>query len=184
MDFLCIEMMNSNKVDWRHSKNRRDMLDDGTWRVELAQKWNLTVPSKILDSELARLKQLRADMQAVVVGLQKGSNITDAAFYRINQVLKSVAVVSQLSYENDIFQIEQIPDTKGWQLFIWHVVNSFAKLLTEREVIRLKVCQNNDCGWIFYDESKNKSRKWCDEKVCGNIMKVRNFRARQKEQIQ
>ncbi len=37
---------------------------------------------------------------------------------------------------------------------------------------RIKCCQN--CGWLFVDQSKNKSRIWCDMRVCGNRQKARN----------
>ena len=31
---------------------------------------------------------------------------------------------------------------------------------------RLKVCRN--CGWSFYDYSKNRSASWCSMQICGN----------------
>jgi predicted RNA-binding Zn ribbon-like protein len=36
---------------------------------------------------------------------------------------------------------------------------------------RLKICPN--CGWLFIDRSRNKSRLWCDMTVCGNREKAR-----------
>jgi predicted RNA-binding Zn ribbon-like protein len=36
---------------------------------------------------------------------------------------------------------------------------------------RLNVCPA--CRWLFLDRSKNKSRRWCDMKVCGNRAKAR-----------
>ena len=43
---------------------------------------------------------------------------------------------------------------------------------------RLKICPADDCAWVFYDESKNLSRRWCSMGVCGNRTKVRSYRAR------
>jgi len=43
---------------------------------------------------------------------------------------------------------------------------------------RLKVCPARDCGWAFYDRSKNRSAKWCSMAVCGSREKVRAHRAR------
>ena len=45
---------------------------------------------------------------------------------------------------------------------------------------RLKACPADACGWAFYDHSRNRSRTWCDMKVCGNRAKARSFRARQR----
>ena len=43
---------------------------------------------------------------------------------------------------------------------------------------RLKICPADDCRWAFYDESRNRSRRWCSMEVCGNRSKVRAFRDR------
>ena len=43
---------------------------------------------------------------------------------------------------------------------------------------RLKACRADDCHWAFVDEARNRSRAWCDMKVCGNRQKVHRYRAR------
>jgi predicted RNA-binding Zn ribbon-like protein len=43
---------------------------------------------------------------------------------------------------------------------------------------RLKVCPDDDCAWAFFDESRNRSRRWCSMNVCGNRHKVRAYRDR------
>jgi predicted RNA-binding Zn ribbon-like protein len=44
---------------------------------------------------------------------------------------------------------------------------------------RLKICQLDECEWAYYDHSKNQSRNWC-EYGCGNKVKTRAYRARQR----
>jgi predicted RNA-binding Zn ribbon-like protein len=44
---------------------------------------------------------------------------------------------------------------------------------------RLKVCAFDECEWAFYDQSKNRSRSYC-EYGCGNKVKTRAYRARQR----
>lgn len=44
---------------------------------------------------------------------------------------------------------------------------------------RLKICSN--CGWLFLDRSRNKSRTWCDMAVCGNRAKANRHYHRHKE---
>jgi|SRR5215210_2575192 len=41
---------------------------------------------------------------------------------------------------------------------------------------RLKACRN--CGWAFWDESRNRSAQWCSMQLCGNRLKVRRYRSR------
>ncbi|MGA9858289.1 MAG: CGNR zinc finger domain-containing protein [Solirubrobacteraceae bacterium] len=43
---------------------------------------------------------------------------------------------------------------------------------------RVKACGADDCRWAFYDQSRNRSGRWCDMAVCGNRTKVRAYRAK------
>lgn len=44
---------------------------------------------------------------------------------------------------------------------------------------RLKLCQNPECLWAFYDSSRNRSGSWCRMGQCGNRLKNRAYRRRQ-----
>jgi predicted RNA-binding Zn ribbon-like protein len=43
---------------------------------------------------------------------------------------------------------------------------------------RLRACSAENCGLIFYDESRSNNRRWCSMQRCGNRSKVRAHRAR------
>ena len=43
---------------------------------------------------------------------------------------------------------------------------------------RIRQCAANDCGLVFYDESRTNNRRWCSMQRCGNRAKVRAFRTR------
>lgn len=43
---------------------------------------------------------------------------------------------------------------------------------------RLKICASPDCGWVFYDESRNGAGRWCSMRSCGNRDKTRAYRQR------
>ena len=58
------------------------------------------------------------------------------------------------------------------------VVRSAVELLSSDELARVRVCAADDCDWLFVDESRNGSRRWCDMKVCGNRAKAKRFYAR------
>jgi predicted RNA-binding Zn ribbon-like protein len=45
---------------------------------------------------------------------------------------------------------------------------------------RFRTCADPGCTGIFYDASKNHSRKWCSMQTCGNRNKVRSFRQRER----
>ncbi len=43
---------------------------------------------------------------------------------------------------------------------------------------RLKACRADGCRWAFVDSARNRSRRWCSMRVCGNREKARAFRRR------
>lgn len=43
---------------------------------------------------------------------------------------------------------------------------------------RLKACPGHDCGWAFYDASRNGASTWCSMRVCGGREKARAYRRR------
>ncbi|WP_329093110.1 CGNR zinc finger domain-containing protein [Actinomadura citrea] len=43
---------------------------------------------------------------------------------------------------------------------------------------RVRRCPAHDCAWVFWDSSKNASRRWCSMRVCGNRAKARAFTER------
>ena len=56
---------------------------------------------------------------------------------------------------------------------LWHIVLSAAVLLVEGRLNRVSQCNDDCCGWLFYDSSKNGSRRWCSMADCGNRAKAR-----------
>jgi predicted RNA-binding Zn ribbon-like protein len=55
------------------------------------------------------------------------------------------------------------------------------KLFTEGDFSRIRQCAGYECGWLFYDRSKNNRRRWCEMEVCGNRAKQRRLAARRRE---
>jgi predicted RNA-binding Zn ribbon-like protein len=45
---------------------------------------------------------------------------------------------------------------------------------------RLKMCAAEECRRVFFDRSKPATRRWCMSTLCGNRIKTRTYRARQR----
>jgi predicted RNA-binding Zn ribbon-like protein len=61
------------------------------------------------------------------------------------------------------------------------VVSAAAGLLTSEQArSRVRSCGAPDCPFLFYDASRNRSRRWCDMAQCGNRMKARRHHARRR----
>lgn len=53
------------------------------------------------------------------------------------------------------------------------IVHAAVELLTEGPLDRVKTCGN--CRWLFLDQSRNHSRRWCSMEECGLQMKHARF---------
>jgi predicted RNA-binding Zn ribbon-like protein len=66
----------------------------------------------------------------------------------------------------------------------WPVVAAAADLLASRdELARVRVCgmsEAGECGWLFLDRTKARTRRWCSMKDCGNRAKARRHYAKVK----
>jgi predicted RNA-binding Zn ribbon-like protein len=59
------------------------------------------------------------------------------------------------------------------------VALSALEFLRTSDLARLRRCQApNACGWLFYDDTKNGSRRWCSMSNCGVFFKMRRYRNR------
>lgn len=59
--------------------------------------------------------------------------------------------------------------------------HSVLRLIHGPDSARIRICAN--CGWLFIDRSKNRSRIWCDMEVCGNRQKASRHYRRKKESV-
>ncbi len=57
---------------------------------------------------------------------------------------------------------------------------SAMRLLEPARLERIKICPN--CHWLYFDESRNRSRRWCDMTVCGNRAKAQRHYRRNRTQ--
>ena len=65
---------------------------------------------------------------------------------------------------------EQVPSLDAP---LWRIAKSAADLLISGEVLAVRECAAETCGWLFLDRSRNRTRRWCDMKICGNRAKAR-----------
>jgi len=73
-------------------------------------------------------------------------------------------------------------DEDALELPLRLVLASAIDLLLDDDPARLRQCPAPDgCGWLFYDASRNATRRWCSMQMCGNGAKSRRFQRRRRE---
>ncbi len=60
------------------------------------------------------------------------------------------------------------------------IARSAAELLTSDDLARVRECDGATCTWLFLDQSRNRSRRWCSMESCGNRAKARRHYHRQR----
>jgi predicted RNA-binding Zn ribbon-like protein len=57
------------------------------------------------------------------------------------------------------------------------IVSDAADLLSSGRCELIRQCQDRSCGWLYIDRSREKNRRWCSMRDCGNRAKARRFYA-------
>jgi predicted RNA-binding Zn ribbon-like protein len=70
------------------------------------------------------------------------------------------------------------PVGEGLQQTFGHLFSIIYTAMVDGSFLRLKGCANDTCQWLFYDQSKNRSKKWCEMQTCGNVINARAYRQR------
>jgi predicted RNA-binding Zn ribbon-like protein len=182
MDPLWADLINSDWHDHLGSGAREDRIGNDTWLAGFLEQAGRDGGDRLPDDqERQALRQLRALLRGIVDLLLTGDPVPDQDLEALNQVLAGSPVVRSLEQGTAGPSLELIPVTSGIEQVLGAVVASFAAMLVEGEAERVKICANPDCGWVIYDESRNRTRRWCDASECGNLIKVRRHRQRKRQ---
>jgi predicted RNA-binding Zn ribbon-like protein len=100
-----------------------------------------------------------------------GADTDDAA-----RVLERSAARARLALHFEPARLE--PSVAGARAGIGRIVVAAAEAMADPDWERLKACRADNCRWAFVDHARNRSRAWCDMRVCGNREKAHRFRER------
>jgi predicted RNA-binding Zn ribbon-like protein len=77
---------------------------------------------------------------------------------------------------NGVVTLQPAPRTSG----LGRVIAELFALAEIGHLNRLKMCDSDECRWVFYDRSKPSNRRWCSTVLCGNRHKTRACRDRRR----
>ncbi len=182
MDMLCLDILNSDWHDYRGTSKDENRLLSIEWWKRLIARWNFSVENLPDANTIATFHELRALMQRVVQALLQQHAPTEQDIILLNSYLDKIPSKLELRAKDEHFQLQQVPLNSGWENVLGEVAVSFAMLLAQHDISRIKQCENPDCRWVYYDESANQTRRWCEDS-CANLIRVRRFRARQQDNM-
>lgn len=181
----------ANTVDNRPTARRKELLnsyaDFVAWSLQAglvssAQAARLarraqSAPSRA-QALLRRAIALREAFYEALSARAAQATPPPAALKRINSLLPAVLLRSRISRRGERFEWEFSGGAGDLDLPLWAAGQAMAELLTSEKLPLVRECAAGDCSWLFLDRSRNRSRRWCEMRVCGNRDKVRRFRMR------
>ena len=126
--------------------------------------------------------QAAADLRRGLRGLALANNgePVDAADVRAAQVvLTALTFRMRLPAGADAAGPDLVVDAGGpFADALGRIAAAYFTASVRGDWARVRRCPAHDCAWVFWDSSKNASRRWCSMRVCGNRAKVRAFNER------
>ncbi|MGZ7443837.1 CGNR zinc finger domain-containing protein [Paenibacillus sp. TH7-28] len=181
METFWSDFINSEWHDWKGSGRSEDRLEKPSWQSRFLSDWQLRAPVPAADGDIAAMRQFRKSLHALAVKLASGEEMAGDDWRLLNQYMEPGKVYREFAFgDGRAVKLEYRPVAAEWGQVMAEVAASFGQTVLQGEAGRIRVCDNPDCRWIFYDDTRNRTKKYCDDKMCGNLMKVRRFRARKK----
>jgi predicted RNA-binding Zn ribbon-like protein len=175
--------------DFVNSLDRRRYVEDGVAHaggdeIETPRALEAWMRSRGL---LRRGEQVDADEHAAALGLrttlrdflrnppERRPQAKEAA-HRLSAASRKFPLTLAVSDRGEV-ELVPAPDSNG----LGHVLGQMMALAETGRLARLKTCASEECHWLFFDRSKPANRHWCSSAICGNRVKTRAYRERQRQ---
>ena len=143
----------------------------GAW---LRQKRLVAPGDRISDADAARLRELREAMRALALANHGGRSAAAAA-----DVIRRVSGTATLSVAiDDDGRTGLEPARRGVDGAVATLLGILHEAQLSGQWSRMKGCRQ--CGYVFFDRSKNRSAAWCAMSICGNRTKNRAYYRRRR----
>ena len=131
------------------------------------------------ERRLARLRQVRAAAREVWDAVVERRDPERSALERVNDTLRHRPLI-ELTPGSDGCGVGHRHVGDPWDEAVARTIEPFVESVARGESSRYRICANDGCRWVFYDESRAGRRRWCDMSTCGNRAKAARHRARRK----
>lgn len=127
-----------------------------------------------------RAIRVREALTSIFGAVAEGRRIRPVALEVLNAELAGAMARSQVVPTETGFTWLWAEGGKSLDCVIWPIARSAADLLTDGPLGAIRRCEGRGCGWLFLDTSRNRTRRWCDMRICGNRAKARRHHQRMK----
>lgn len=181
---LCLDF--ANTADWHasdHPKESLKTIDDllqWAHRVGLLNDDELEQSKTAADRSpneaqgtLSRAIALREAIYRLFSATATGAPPPQEDLEFLNQMLTQLVRSPRVVRTNGAYTWAWEGESDSLDRLLTPIALSAATLLTSEELDRVGECADDrGCGWLFFDTSRNKTRRWCSMEACGNRAKV------------
>ena len=128
--------------------------------------------------DLIRVRAYRARLDSIVTACEAGQE--QAAINLINALLSETGASPQIVAHDGRGPHLHVsrPTSPLADRMAAHFAMGLAWLVVAGESGRVRSCESPTCQQVFVDFSRNRSRRYCDSRTCGNRLHVAAYRAR------
>jgi predicted RNA-binding Zn ribbon-like protein len=164
-----------NSVDLETGEEELDSA--GALRSWFASYGLMGAEEPVTEGDLRRAVDAREGLRAALLA-NTGLPLDAAAVERLNRAASRAGL--RLRFDSADGEATLEPDATGVDGALARLMAIIATATADGTWPRLKACVHESCLWAFYDNSKNRSGKWCKMEVCGNVEKARAYRERRR----
>jgi predicted RNA-binding Zn ribbon-like protein len=182
---LCLDF--ANTLDPRHGADATDFLtgysDVAMWAGHAGAIAGDDLPPLLAEAErrpdeakatFARARSLRESVYGSFAAIAAGRSAPGDDLHVLELAYAEAMGHARLGSADGAYAWIWHDDPLELERPLWPVARSAVDLLTTGDLERIRECPGaGDCGWLFYDTSRNRSRRWCSMESCGNRAKGR-----------
>lgn len=162
-----IDLINSRWSDHLGRRRSYDRLLEPKFLRAFLKRWGFKVRRPDDPAAREKLARMRVFLRETLEGYASGRPLTAAQERKLESEMNTAPV--RLTADG-----RHIRSGGDWDIVLSEIASSAAALMARHRTV--KVCANPSCSWMFVDESRPRSRRWCNPGVCGSLVNVRRFR--------
>ncbi|MGH7764110.1 MAG: CGNR zinc finger domain-containing protein [Candidatus Dormibacteraceae bacterium] len=170
----CLDLINTRWRDHLGSGVFHDRLPGPIWRRAFLKRWSYRVDDPNDSPARARLARLRRLLRTALEQHIASGRLKPAMRMSLEAEINRAPLVLRVTRRSGVEGLTLERSGDHWDVVLAEIATSAVRLMGERRVV--KVCANPDCTWMFVDESRSRSRRWCDVSICGSLINVRRHR--------
>lgn len=186
---LCLDFVNT--VRFRPVSDRLELINTYEDLMVWARQATILTPGEVavlgasarehgraaVDA-LRKARALRESIYSIISSRAAGLPAPEAELRTLNRAVGQAMAHAGLVPAGPRFEWAWPDRAPYLDRVSWWVARSAAELLTSSDLTFVRECAGYNCGRLFMDATKNRSRRWCDMRTCGNQAKSRRHHER------